>query len=128
MTTPTLTSSASDIATLIGSYLGLNASLSLAILTLLFGLWTILRSQSSHLFMVRVWRLVYGRQSIKDRELLKFVQTRDRLIFLRMHGVPARTLVQGKKLLAWADDHDEEIADVNACGPYFDRVTRPDLR
>lgn len=114
-------SSVSNIVTVLGNSVGLSGPISVAIATGLFVGWICWRSKSSHLILIRLWRLAYGRQGIKDRELLKFIRTRDRLIFLRMHGVPARTLCAGKKLLAWAEKHDEEMADINACGPLFDR-------
>lgn len=84
--------------------------------------WICWRTRSTHVLMTRIWRLVFGKSATADQEVAKFIETRNRLVTFRFFaGVPVRTLAQAKRLIRWSTIHDEEIADIRACGDLFDR-------
>jgi len=84
--------------------------------------WVCWRTRSMHLLMTRVWRVVFGKVDVGDRDLSKFIETRNRLMKFRFFsGINFRTLAQAKRLSKWATENDEEVSDVRACGGYFNR-------
>lgn len=83
--------------------------------------WVCWRTRSTHVVITRIWRLIFGKAAIADREIGKFIENRNRLVTFRFFsGMPVRTLSQAKRLLRWSAVHDEEIADIRACGDLFD--------
>jgi len=83
--------------------------------------WICWRTRSTHVVITRIWRLIFGKTAMADREIGKFIENRNRLVTFRFFsGMPVRTLAQAKRLLHWSAAHDEEIADIRACGDLFD--------
>lgn len=83
--------------------------------------WVCWRTRSSHVVITRIWRLIFGKTAMADREIGKFIENRNRLVTFRFFsGMPVRTLAQAKRILRWSTVHDEEIADIKACGDLFD--------
>lgn len=83
--------------------------------------WICWRTRSTHVVIRHIWRLVFGRAAFADREIARFIETRNRLVTFRfIAGLPVRTLAQAKRLLRWSTVNDEELATVKACGDLFD--------
>lgn len=93
---------------------------------ILFGcVWILFRTQSRHVLMYRLWRLVHGSQNISDPEVNAYVNEQTSLMWFRfMSGVPVKTLDSARQLIQWTRLHDVEMRVVAMCGDYFD----PDLR
>ncbi|MET0349604.1 MAG: DUF6216 family protein [Rhizobacter sp.] len=110
-----------DLAAGIGEWLSVPAPLAgAAIMGALVG-WLCWRTRSTHPVLVRVWRLLMGGAAMSDREIGALVESRDRLLKFRFLFVTrVRTLAQARRLGRWSVAHDEDLADVNACGPLFD--------
>lgn len=84
--------------------------------------WICWRTRSSHVLMTRIWRLVFGKSVMADRDIAKFIESRNRLVTFRFFsGIPVRTLTHAKRLIHWSTVNDEEIADIRACGELFNR-------
>lgn len=91
-------------------------------------LWLCVRSRSLHMVLDLVWRVLHGRRQAETREMRAFYRERTALMHFRwVTSIPARTLREAEALVAWCHEYDEEIADVHACGHYFDH-TQPGLR
>lgn len=83
--------------------------------------WVCWRTRSTHVLITRIWRLIFGKTAMADREIGRFIENRNRLVTFRFFsGMPVRTLAQAKRILHWSTVHDEEIADIRACGDLFD--------
>lgn len=110
-----------DLAAGIGEWLSVPVPLvGAAIMGVLVG-WLCWRTRSTHPVLVRVWRLLMGGAAMADREIGALVEARDRLLKFRFLFVTrVRTLAQARRLGRWSVAHDEDLADVNACGPLFD--------
>jgi len=110
-----------DLAAGIGEWLSVPVPLAgAAIMGVLVG-WLCWRTRSAHPVLVRVWRLLMGGAAMADREIGALVEARDRLLKFRFLFVTrVRTLAQARRLGRWSVAHDEDLADVNACGPLFD--------
>ncbi len=94
-------------------------------LILLGCFWILWRTQSRHVFIYRLWRLVHGSQEISDPEVSAYVNEQTSLMSFRfMSGVPVTTLGNAHQLIQWTKAHNIEMSNVALCGGYFD----PDLR
>lgn len=92
------------------------------------GLWLCVRSGSLHVALELVWRLLHGSRRSETRRMAAFYQKRTALMHFRWNtNIRVRTLREAKALVEWCRAYDEEIADVHACGQYFD-PGRPGLR
>ena len=112
-----------DLAAGIGEWLSVPVPLAgAAIMGVLVG-WLCWRTRSAHPVLVRVWRLLMGGAAMADREIGALVEARDRLLKFRFLFVTrVCTLAQARRLGRWSVAHDEDLADVNACGPLFDHA------
>lgn len=82
------------------------------------------RMRSTHFFLLRTWRMMFGQRFGADREVDELLQAREGLIKFRFFfGLPVRTLDQAKQVGAWAKANGEELGDVRACGNLFDLET-----
>lgn len=79
------------------------------------------RTGSIHLLLSRVWLLVFGKLNVSDETVERFLANRDAFMKFRLvTGLKPRTLEQAKALIAWCEEHKEDVGDVKACGSYFD--------
>ncbi len=85
------------------------------------------RTTSTHTIFRWLWRLIAGNANGVDYTFDRFMMTRDELNQFRFVIGKARTTAQMHSLIRWSADNNEDIADVSACGPYFDRE-RPGLK
>lgn len=84
--------------------------------------YSICRTGSLHLVRCRLWLVLFGKEAIADEQIRSFVAARSSLIAFRFNaGVPARTLDQANRMVAWANGNDEDIYAIAAAGKYFDR-------
>lgn len=91
-----------------------------AVLLLLLA-WATYRTGSAHLLLSRVWLLIFGRLDVSDQAIEGFLANRDAFMKFRLvTGLKPRTLEQAKALIAWCDEHKEDVGDVKACGHFFD--------
>lgn len=98
-----------------------------AVLLLLLA-WATYRTGSTHLLLSRVWLLIFGKLDVSDQAIESFLAKRDAFMKFRLvTGLKPRTLEQAKALIAWCDEHKEDVGDVKACGHFFD-VERLQLR
>lgn len=87
--------------------------------------WLWWRTESRHVLMHRIWRLLHGSQPISDPEINAYIDEQTSLMSFRfLTGVQVKTLESARQLIQWAKFHDVEIQAINWCGDYFD----PDLR
>lgn len=105
----------------LADFTGLPQSVLIA-LAFTFGIgWICWRTRSTHVVIRHIWRLVFGRAALADREIASFIETRNRLVTFRfISGLPVRTLAQAKRLLRWSKANEEELATIKACGNLFD--------
>lgn len=88
-------------------------------------IWLWLRTQSRHVLLYRLWRLLHGSQPIHDPEVNAFIEEQTSLMSFRfLTGVQAKTLGTARTLIQWARLNDVAMQDIATCGEYFD----PDLR
>lgn len=86
-------------------------------------LWA--RTQSRHVLLYRLWRLLHGAQPIHDPEVNAFIEEQTSLMSFRfLTGVQAKTLESARELIQWSKSNDVAMQDIATCGDYFD----PDLR
>ena len=86
-------------------------------------LWA--RTQSRHVLLYRLWRLLHGSQPINDLNVNAFIEEQTSLMSFRfLTGVQAKTLESARALIQWAKLNDVEMQDIATCGDFFD----PDLR
>lgn len=91
-----------------------------AVLLLLLA-WATYRTGSTHLLLSRVWLLIFGKLDVSDPAIESFLAKRDAFMKFRLvTGLKPRTLEQAKALIAWCDEHKEDVGDVKACGHFFD--------
>jgi hypothetical protein len=115
------TTAYSDLIRSLSDLFGVRAALLTTLLFALLIAFTCWRTRSTHLVVVRLWRLVTGKSDLSDRELGRMLDTRHKLLKFRFHtGLAARTWLKAKELMSWAARHDEELADVKTCGHWFD--------
>lgn len=93
-----------------------------------------LRTRSSHMIMSRMWLLLSGKTACKVASIQELLDTQTGVMQFRfMTGISrARTVAQIERLILWGKEHDEDLADIAACGRYFDLekpapVERPKL-
>lgn len=112
----------SGIAQYIAEKLRLPLAVLIPLVIALLLAWVCWRTRSTHVVMSRIWRFVFGKTTQQDRELGKFIETRNRLVMFRFFsGMPkVRTLAQAKRIIHWSNLHDEELAEIKACGDLFD--------
>lgn len=90
--------------------------------------WSTARVRSLHMLLELVWRVLFGRRHAESSRMRAFYQQRAALMHFRwVSNIPVRTLREARSLVAWCQTNDEEVADVRACGDYFDR-SKPGLR
>jgi hypothetical protein len=54
--------------------------------------WVCWRTRSTHVVITRIWRLIFGKTAMADREIGKFIENRNRLVTFRFFsGMPVRT-------------------------------------
>ncbi|SEI89094.1 DUF6216 family protein [Frateuria terrea] len=83
--------------------------------------WLRVRSGSDHVLRSRVWSLVQGRPQAGDPVIQGFLAQRSTLMQFRVvTGVRVPTVVHTHRLLAWLDEHEEEVGEVARCGDHFD--------
>lgn len=83
-----------------------------------------MRTQSLHVVVIRLWRIVLGRMAVADPEIGEFITKRsDLMAFRHVSGIPARTHGQSKRLIRWAEGHDEDLSTIRRCGNLFDLET-----
>ena len=88
-------------------------------------LWVILRTESRHTLLYRLWQLVHGNQEISDPEVRAFISEQNSLMSFRfIAGVPVSTLEHARQLIQWTKRHNVEMFALRVAGGYFD----PDLR
>lgn len=98
----------------------------LAPICMLLGfIWVWMRTESRHVLMYRIWRLLHGSQPINDPEVSAYIDEQTSLMSFRfLTGVQVKTLVSARELIQWAKFYQVEIQAISWCGDYFD----PDLR
>ncbi len=83
--------------------------------------WLWERTGTPSVLMARLWQLMSGMQRKENSEVDAFVVQHNELMELRFRFFPdLRTHRQFTALRQWLDKHDEEVADVAACGRLFD--------
>lgn len=113
------------IARDIGQLLNIHSIVILGVLIVLPIAWTCWRTRSSHLILIRLWRFVYGRQVLKDREIGRYFLALEKLLQVRfITGVPFRTLQSAKRMIAWSAENDEDLSAVKKCKELFDIENR----
>lgn len=85
------------------------------------------RTSSGHPILRWIWSKLTGKSESKDEVFDKFMDGQDNLMQFRFVVGDARTLRQMHALIAWAQAKNEDVAQVFACGAYFDREL-PGLR
>ncbi|MFH0132786.1 DUF6216 family protein [Variovorax sp. VaC1] len=84
-------------------------------------LWVVLRTESRHVLISRLWQLVYGKQEISDPQVRAFVDEQTSLISFRMFaGVPVASLQEAHQLIEWAKLNGVEMRTLSMCGELFD--------
>lgn len=88
-------------------------------------IWMWKRTESIHVLLHRIWRLLHGRQPITDPEINAYIEEQTSLMSFRfLTGVQVKTLASARQLIKWSQFHEVEIKTIARCGDYFD----PDLR
>ena len=83
--------------------------------------WLWERTGTPSVLMARLWQLMSGMPRKEGSEVDAFVVRHNELMELRFRFFPnLRTHGQFTALQQWLDKHDEEVADVAACGRLFD--------
>lgn len=91
-------------------------------LSLAYIVWQ--RTGSSHLFLSRLWRMFLGKNSHNVVEIQDVIDTQTAVMQFRfITGLRTRTRKRAEAVIMWARQHDEDIGDIAACGPYFDLET-----
>lgn len=103
------------------STLGISLPMSGATAMVALALFVWKRTRSAHSLMARLWQIFHGKKECPDTEIGAFLDEQSALMQFRFTtGVPARTRKQSIALIDWTRRHNENIAAVAACGPYFD--------
>ncbi|WP_411880888.1 DUF6216 family protein [Polaromonas sp. YR568] len=88
-------------------------------------LWVILRTESRHTLIHRLWQLVHGSQEVADPEIKAFINEQNSLMSFRfIAGVPVSNLEQARQLIRWTKLRKVEMFALRMAGRYFD----PDKR
>lgn len=87
----------------------------------------IFRTNSTHAIFRRLWLWIAGKANGSDTAFNEFMEAQDNLSQFRFISGKARTTAQMHSLIRWSASHDEDICDIKACGPYFDRE-KPGLK
>ncbi|MDH0342409.1 DUF6216 family protein [Chromobacterium haemolyticum] len=83
-------------------------------------LFVVLRTQSYHIPLTLLWRIVGGKKEINDKLLADFLDERNAIMkFRTLTGLKIRTKQEMLALIQWAAKHNEDIDDVKRCGHYF---------
>lgn len=86
------------------------------------------RTGSSHLFLSRLWMMIFGKNQCNVPEIQDAIDTQTAVMQFRfITGLRIRTKERAEAVIAWARRHNENIADIAACGPYFD-LENPGLK
>lgn len=86
-------------------------------------LWV--RTQSRHVLLYRLWRLLHGSQPIHNPEINAFIEDQNSLMSFRfLTGVQVKTLESARTLIQWAKLNDVEMQDIATCRDYFDSDLR----
>lgn len=97
---------------------GLLASPVLLLVAVLLIRW---RTSSSHTVFARLWRLFHGKAHTAAPKLKDYLDSQEATLQFRFtSGVPARTEQHARRLIEWAEEHDESLGDAVRCGPCFD--------
>jgi len=84
-------------------------------------LWALMRMGSIHIFVMRLYTLLVGKQRYGDASIADFLDQRSALMRFRLAtGIEARTVSHAKQLIKWCEEHDEEIGAIWRSGKYFD--------
>lgn len=87
--------------------------------------WVILRTESRHTWVYRLWRLIHGNKEVSDPEVNAYINEQNSLMSFRLiAGIPVRTLEHAHQLIRWTKLHNVEMFALRMSGEYFD----PDLR
>lgn len=82
---------------------------------------TLRRTKSDHLVMMRLWRLFHGAKICAIAEIQTALDAQTAVMQFRfITGLRVRTDKKIASLVLWAQQNDEDLGDVAACGPYFD--------
>jgi hypothetical protein len=88
-------------------------------------LWVVLRTESRHVLISRLWQLVHGKQEISDPQVRAFVDEQTSLISFRMFaGVPVTNLQEAHQLIEWTKLNGVQMRTLSACGELFDAKLR----
>ncbi|MCD5360588.1 DUF6216 family protein [Chromobacterium aquaticum] len=83
-------------------------------------LFVVLRTQSYHIPLTLLWRIVGGKKKINDKLLADFLDERNAIMkFRTLTGLKIRTKQEMLALIQWVAKHNEDIDDVKRCGHYF---------
>ena len=83
--------------------------------------YVLFRTRSTHLFRLKTWQLIVGKEPVPDETLRRFIEDRTSLMAFRHTGVDVRSIKSARRLVHWLEENDEDIADVVAVGSYFNR-------
>lgn len=113
-----------ELAKGIGTWLSVPWPLVCALLLALLLGWLCWRTRSSHILLSGLWRLLMRRSRSSDREISKWIESRERLMDFRyFFSLRARTLAQARRIGRWAEANDEDLQAVADCGSHFDLET-----
>lgn len=88
-------------------------------------LWVVLRTESRHVLLSRLWQLVHGKQEISDPQVRAFVDEQTSLISFRMFaGVPVTSLKEAHQLIEWTKLNGVQMRTLSVCGELFDTELR----
>lgn len=88
-------------------------------------LWVVLRTESRHVLISRLWQLVHGKQEISDPQVRAFVDEQTSLISFRMFaGVPVASLEEAHQLIEWTKLNGVQMRTLSVCGELFDTALR----
>lgn len=88
-------------------------------------LWVVLRTESRHVLLSRLWQLVHGKQEISDPQVRAFVDEQTSLISFRMFaGVPVASLKEAHQLIEWTKLNGVQMRTLSVCGELFDTELR----
>ncbi|EJL94407.1 hypothetical protein PMI16_00178 [Herbaspirillum sp. CF444] len=79
------------------------------------------RTQSDHLLMARIWRLLQGKRPITDQAVNSYFADRDALMKFTFHTtLPMPTLANVHRIIQWADKREIPMREIRKCGHFFD--------
>jgi len=114
--------SIADLSKGIGNWLSIPWPVVCVLLVIALFSWLCWRTRSWHFVRAGLWRVAMRRSRSTDREISKWIESRERLMDFRyFFGVQARTLAQARRIGRWALEMDEDLDAVARCGDHFDR-------